>query len=118
MAHPLGSHFSIPHGVICGLLLPYTMEYNPPYATEKYAEVHRLMGGAPGEDTDAAARAAVEGVRALLGRIGIPARLGDFGVREEHLPQIIAESLPSGSLQHNPRPLAADDVRAILTAAL
>lgn len=118
MAHPLGSHFSIPHGVICGLLLPYTMEYNLPYATEKYAEVHRMMGGAPGEDTDAAARAAVEGVRALLGRIGIPARLGDFGVREEHLPQIIAESLPSGSLQHNPRPLAADDVRAILTAAL
>ncbi|NLD74953.1 MAG: iron-containing alcohol dehydrogenase, partial [Chloroflexi bacterium] len=118
MAHPLGSHFSIPHGVICGLLLPYTMEYNLAYAGKKYAEVYRLMGGAASGEADADARAAVEGVRGLLGRIGIPTRLRDYGVGEEHLPQIIDESLPSGSLQHNPRPLAAEDVRAILEAAL
>jgi len=118
MAHPLGSHFSIPHGVICGLLLPYTMEYNLAYAGMKYAEVYRLMGGAASRETETDARAAVEGVRGLLGRIGIPSHLRDYGVGEEHLPQIIEESLPSGSLQHNPRPLAAEDVRAILEAAL
>ncbi len=119
MAHPLGSHFSIPHGVICGLLLPYTMAYNLPSAVAKYAEVGRLMGArGTFASSEAEARAAVEAVRALLGRIGIPEHLRGFGVTPDHFDQIIAESLPSGSLQHNPRPLAAADVRAILEAAL
>jgi alcohol dehydrogenase class IV len=119
MAHPLGSHFNIPHGVICGLLLPYTMAYNLDYATAKYAHVAKLLG----EDTaglapaQAAARA-VERVRALMAEIGIPLHLREFGVRADDFEVIIAESLPSGSLQHNPRPLAAEDVHHILEAAL
>jgi alcohol dehydrogenase class IV len=119
MAHPLGSHFGIPHGVVCGLLLPYTMAYNLEYATAKYARVAAAMGvAAPGMDEATAARAAVDAVRDLLCRIRIPAHLGAFGVTEEAFDGIIAESLPSGSLQHNPRPLAAEDVRRILEAAL
>lgn len=118
MAHPLGSHFDIPHGVICGLLLPYTMAYNLDYATAKYAHVAALLG----EDTSGLAEAqaaarAVERVRALVAEIGIPLHLREFGVRPDDFEMIIAESLPSGSLQHNPRPLAADDVRHILEAA-
>ncbi len=119
MAHPLGSHFSIPHGVICGLLLPYTMAYNLPSTVAKYAEVGRLMGArGTFASAEAEARAAVEAVRALLSRIGIPEHLRGFGVTPDRFDQIIAESLPSGSLKHNPRPLAAADVRAILEAAL
>jgi len=119
MAHPLGSHYGIPHGVVCGLLLPYTMEYNLDWATAKYAEVGRLLGAqVAAADIRMAARAAVDHVRGLLRRIGIPEHLREFSVAKEDLDAVIAESLPSGSLQHNPRPLAAADVRAILEAAL
>ncbi|MHB0857490.1 MAG: iron-containing alcohol dehydrogenase family protein [Anaerolineae bacterium] len=119
MAHPLGSHYGIPHGVVCGLLLPYTMAYNAPYALEKYAEVARLLGvETTGLAVAAAAEAGVMRVRDLLKGIGIPSHLRPFGVSEEGLDPIIAESLPSGSLKHNPRPLDAEDVRAILLAAL
>ena len=44
MAHPLGYRYHIPHGVVCGLLLPYTMQYNMDYATAKYARVAKLLG--------------------------------------------------------------------------
>ncbi len=119
MAHPLGAHHQIPHGITCGLLLPYTMAYNLPYAQDKYAEVARLFGedvsSLPDED---AARYAVETVRSLVERIGVPLHLSEFGVNEERLPRIIRESLPSGSLKHNPRPLGAEDVRLILMSAL
>lgn len=110
MAHPLGHRFDIPHGVICGLLLPYVMAYNLHYAQEKYVHIGQLLGY---QD----AVQGVEGVRQMLEAINIPLRLRDVGVTRESFPIIVEESLPSGSLKHNPRPLAAEDVTAILEAA-
>jgi len=119
MAHPLGSHYDIPHGVVCGLLLPYTMAYNLEYAAAKYARVAAALGiDARDMDEATAARAAVDAVRDLLRQVGIPEHLSTFGVGEDAFDAIIEESLPSGSLQHNPRPLGAEDVRRILEAAL
>jgi len=119
MAHPLGSHYRIPHGVVCGLLLPYTMAYNLPYATDKYAQVAQLLGEEVGNlDQQAAAHRAVDRVRELLTKVGVPAHLREFGVTEDGLDVIIEESLPSGSFKHNPRPLSAEDARRILMDAL
>jgi alcohol dehydrogenase class IV len=119
MAHPLGSHYAIPHGVICGLLLPHTMAYNLPATVAKYAEVAQLMGvDTAGLAPEQAAQAAVAAVRELVTSIQVPSHLRAFGVAEDALGPIIEESLTQSSLHHNPRPLAAEDVRAILTAAL
>ena len=119
MAHPLGYRYHIPHGVVCGLLLPYTMAYNVAYARKKYAHVAWLLGvDTRGMDADTAANRAVDRARELVASVGIPSRLSGFGVSEADFPAIIEGSLPSGSLKHNPRPLGAADVRAILTAAL
>ena len=119
MAHPLGCRYHIPHGVVCGLLLPYVMEYNLEYTADKYAQVARLLGvDTSGMATHRAARKAVERVRELVTAVGIPSHLAPFGVTPQDLPTIAQESLPSGSLKHNPRPLSAADIEAILTAAL
>jgi alcohol dehydrogenase class IV len=119
MAHPLGYRYRIPHGVVCGLLLPYTMDYNIDYAEAKYAQVAGFLGlDARGMDSHTAAIRAAERARELVSKVGIPAHLGEFGVKEEDLQVIAKESMPSGSLKHNPRPLAVEDVIAILTAAL
>jgi len=119
MAHPLGSHYHLPHGVVCGVLLPYTMEYNACFATEKYAVVARLMGENTHHLTpEAAAQKAIERVRELLKQVGIPVHLRELGVTEDRFDLIVKESLPSGSLKHNPRPLVAEDVRRILEMAL
>jgi len=119
MAHPLGYRHHIPHGVVCGLLLPYTMAYNLEYAADKYASVARLLGvDARGLNAAAAAERAVERVRELLVAVDIPMHLRAFGVEQDGLALIAAESMPSGSLKHNPRPLGEEDVQAILRAAL
>ena len=119
MAHPLGSHFDIPHGAVCGLLLPHTMCYNLDYAKEKYATVGHLMGlPTRAANPNDNALETVDHVQELLLRIGVPEHLSAFGVTVDDFPAIIAESLPSGSLKHNPRPLAAQDVQAILEMAL
>jgi alcohol dehydrogenase class IV len=119
MAHPLGCRYNIPHGTICALLLPYVMEYNLEYALEKYANIARLLGEeTEGMTTEQAADKSVEAVRRILDKVEIPFHLREFGVREEDFPLIIEESLPSGSLKHNPRPLGADDVRYLLEVAM
>jgi len=119
MAHPLGYRYHIPHGTICGLLLPYVMKYNLPYAVEKHARVAALLGvGTQGMTTEQAAGESVKDVQRILTALQIPQKLAPLGVNEDDFPVIIAESLPSGSLKHNPRPLGEDDVRNILRAAL
>jgi alcohol dehydrogenase class IV len=119
LAHPLGAHFHIPHGLVCGLLLPYTINYNISYAVGKYARVARLLGCdiQTMSELQLATRT-VEIVRQLLGRIGISEHLASFGVRHDDLPQIINEALPSGSTKHNVRPLDGDDLLRILVSAL
>ena len=119
IAHPLGCRYHIPHGTVCGLLLPYVMEYNLAYATEKYAKVAALLGAnVQGMTPERAALESVTAVQRIFDALSIPRKLAPFGVREEDFPGIVAESLPSGSLKHNPRPLAEEDVRTILREAL
>jgi alcohol dehydrogenase class IV len=118
MAHPLGARYQIPHGLICGLLLPYTMAYNVSYTEAKYAHIAHLLGIDTREmDVQTAALAAVKRVRELLIDIGIPQRMEPLGVRKEDFPAIVEESLASSSLKHNPRPLMHEDVEIILDAA-
>ncbi|KPL21705.1 MAG: hypothetical protein AMJ93_08995 [Anaerolineae bacterium SM23_84] len=119
LAHPLGFHYHIPHGVVCGLLLPYVMEHSLEYASEKYAEVAQLLGAdTQGMSPKEAAQQAVAAVRGLIRRIGIPDRLRVFGLQREHFPAIIAESLPSANVRNNAMPLEADDLQVILEHAL
>jgi alcohol dehydrogenase class IV len=119
LAHPLGVRYAIPHGLVCGLLLPYTMHYNLAYATRKYARVAQLLGEITNHLTpEAAAEKAVGRVRHMLRKVGIVEHLASLGVQRADFDWIIAESLPSGSLKSNPRPLAAEDVRCLLEAAL
>ena len=119
MAHPLGYRYHIPHGTICGLLLPYVMQYNLAYATVKYARVAALLGVDTRDMTEEeAARKSVDAVEGILDALAIPRRLAPLGVVADDFEAIIAESLPSGSLKHNPRPLGAEDVRQLLAEAL
>jgi len=119
MAHPLGYRYHVAHGTICGLLLPYVMDYNIEYAADKYAHIAQLLGlSAESMDTLTAAAQAAERARELVTSVGIPMHLGPLGVKQADFEAIAEESLPSGSLKHNPRPLHKADVLAILQEAL
>lgn len=119
MAHPLGYRYRIPHGVVCGLLLPYVMAYNADYAVGKYARVAELLGvDTRGRSEREMAQHAAEKVRELMREVGVPLHLRPFGVSQADWPAIIAESLTSSSLRHNPRPFQEADVQAILEQAM
>ena len=119
LAHPLGYHYHIPHGVVCGLLLPYVMEYSLEYVPDRYAQVAHLLGlDTRGATLREAAQQAAAAARETTRKVGIPDRLCTFGVKHEDLPKLIQESLPSANLKSNPKPLGAEDLQVILERAL
>ncbi len=87
MAHPLGAIFDIPHGVANALLLPVIMEFNAPAALSKYVDIAKAMNVyKDGMSREEAAKAAVEAVKALSVKVGIPQHLSELGIKEEDLP--------------------------------
>jgi alcohol dehydrogenase class IV len=119
MAHPLGVMFGIPHGAVCGLLLPYVMEYNLEHSLSKYAQVAKILGAdADGLSTRGAALKALEAVRRMLEEIKLPLHLKDFGVTPDKFPEVVKETMPSGSTKNNPRKVTEDEVHALLQKAM
>lgn len=118
MAHPAGAFYDIPHGVANALLLPYVMQYNMESSLVKFGDVARAMGvDTAGMDTRQAAQAAVDAVRALAVRVGIPQRLSSLGVREEDLPRLAASALADVCTPGNPRDTSAEEILALYREA-
>ena len=119
VAHPLGYRYHIPHGVLCGLLLPHVMQYSLEYAVKKYGLVAQLLGSdTRGLTPLEAAQQATAVVRGLMISIGIPQHLRTFGVEAKELPELVTGAWPSANRKNNPRPLEAVDLQAILERAL
>jgi len=95
------------------------MDYSLQFAPEKYAQVADLLGLQVSDlHPEEAALLASSAVRRILRAISIPDGLSGFGVQPDGLSDIIAEASGSGNAKSNPKPLAAEDLRAILETAL
>lgn len=109
MAHPLGAIFDIPHGVANALLLPSVMAFNAPAALEKYVSIAKAMEVyQPGMSEQDAAQAAVDAVKALAVRVGIPQHLSELGVQEEDLKRLSQAAFADVCTPGNPREVSEE----------
>lgn len=119
MAHPLGSLFDVPHGVANALLLPTIMEFNLPSSVKKYGEIARAMGvDTNGMTDEQAAQAAVDAVRALAIKVGIPQHLSEIGISEKDIPALADQALSDVCTPGNPREVTLDDIMALYRKVL
>jgi alcohol dehydrogenase class IV len=121
-AGPIGGSFPAPHGAICAALLPHVMAANlralrqrapGSSALSRYGEVARLLTGNGG----AAADAGADWVGKLVADLQIPP-LGKYGVREEHVADLVAKGAAASSMKANPIALTAEELAATLRQAL
>lgn len=119
MAHPMGSLFDVPHGVANALLLPTIMEFNMPACLDKYPEIARAMGvDTTGMTREEASQAAVDAVKALAVKVGIPQHLSDLGITESDIPQLAAQALADVCTPGNPRDVSLADIEALYRKVL
>ena len=82
IAEALGPRWKVPHGVACGVVLPYILQFNLPACVEKLAYVSRqvlgddVIGLSPRE----AANIFVYGVKELLEDLELPTNLKQIGI--------------------------------------
>jgi alcohol dehydrogenase class IV len=115
--YPIGTLTHTAHGLGVACMLPYVMTYNRSHASAELAAIGRALG-ATATDEAALADAAIERVRSLFERIGIPVTLKLLGLEEAKLGWTGEQALTIGRLiDNNPRPLDAAAMERLLGAA-
>lgn len=118
MAHPLGAYYDIPHGVANALLLPIIMKYNATSCIDKYGEIAKAMGvNTVGLSKIEAAHAAVDAVKALAIKVGIPERLRNLNVQEEDLEKLANSAFNDICTPGNPRDVSEKDILGLYKKA-
>ena len=112
LAHPMSALLDTHHGLANAVNLPYGLAFNASCAAEKFVRMAQVL---PIAQKDAAG--VIEWVRELNQQIGIPAKLREVGVREEHLETLAQLALEDFAHPNNPQPVSLDDFRKLYAAA-
>lgn len=119
MAHPLGAIFDIPHGVANALLLPIIMEFNAPAALDKYVDIAKAMNVyQTGMTKEEAAKVAVDAVKALSIKVGIPQHLTELGIKESDLEKLANSAIADVCTPGNPREVTKEIILDLYKKAL
>jgi len=121
-AGPIGGMFPAPHGAVCAVLLPQVMAMNiralrqrnaDGIALRRYDEVARLLTGNPQARADDGVKWAGE----LVQDLQIP-RLATYGIRREHMGDIVEKSMRASSMKANPIVLTSEELTETLLKAV
>jgi alcohol dehydrogenase class IV len=120
-AAPLGGILDAPHGVICGILLPYVIKTNikalqerDPYSPiltkyEKIAKFATNKEKATPEDL-------ISWIEELYGKLNMPG-FSEINLKEEQIEELIATAKKSNSMKGNPIELTDEELRGIIKDA-
>jgi len=111
-AHALGTVNDMHHGLANGIMIDHVMRFNLDAAEKKLAELARVCGAG------STAQSFVDWLTGLKARIGIPAKLGERGVKKEHIAKLVEIAVADTCHQTNPRPVSAADFERIFGAAI
>jgi alcohol dehydrogenase class IV len=122
-AGPIGGMFpDAPHGAICAALLPHVMRANihalrrhdeKGRTLERYDRIAKICTG----DGQATADMGVDWVRRLIGELQIP-RLGNYGIKPEHVSELAGKAAQASSMKANPIALTSEELAETLRQAL
>ncbi|WP_304943733.1 iron-containing alcohol dehydrogenase [Vallitalea guaymasensis] len=120
-ASSVGGYADIPHGVLCGTLLPEAVKLNIKLLQEqqdeiylkKYAKVGAILTGSDEKDIDTSCKELVNILEYWINELKIP-RLKEFGITEQDLDCIVKAT----NNKNNPVNLSNEQMKSILLSRL
>ena len=113
LAHPLSSLLDTHHGLANAVNLPYGMEFNIAGFEHKFRKIARTL-----ELKEETGKAVVEYLFDLNSEINIPHKLGDVGIRQEHIETLADLAIEDFAHPNNPKPVTKEDFRNLYSRAL
>jgi alcohol dehydrogenase class IV len=113
LAHPLSSLLDTHHGLANAVNIPYGMEFNIEGFEPKFRRIARTLD-LKRETGDAV----VSYLFDLNSRIGIPHKLRDIGVKNEHIETLSDLAVADFAHPNNPKPVSREDFRKLYLKAL
>jgi alcohol dehydrogenase class IV len=120
-AGPMGGMIDVPHGVVCGILLPYVIKTNIKALEErkptsevfkKYEKVARIVT----KNEKAKPRDLIRWTDELYEKLNMP-HLSEVDLKEEQIEELVEKSKISNSMQGNPIVLTDEELRRIIKNA-
>jgi alcohol dehydrogenase len=117
IGHAIGARGRLPHGTALATILPEVLAFDIQIRSRELALVAVALGvAAPGDPPADAARAAVDGVLALLRTVNQRRTLRELGIDDAMVPVIVRDALDDPAIANTPRMPSADEATAILAA--
>jgi alcohol dehydrogenase len=119
-ANPLTAHFDVVHGAAVGLMLPHVVRFNAADFDVRLA--YAELASAPeiacvSDGPEQAVEALIGRLEALLNLARVPKSTAEAGVDPKLLPVMAEEASRQWTANFNPRPIGADDFRALYQEA-
>ncbi|MEN9949583.1 MAG: hypothetical protein RLY85_335 [Bacteroidota bacterium] len=112
LAHPLSSLLDTHHGLANAVNLPYGMAFNIAGCEGKFRRIARTL-----DLQDETGVGVVQYLHELNAKVGIPSRLREIGVKEEHLDPLSDLALADFAHPNNPKPVTRADFRTLYQQA-
>ena len=113
LAHPLSSLLDTHHGLANAVNLPYGMGFNLAGMNDAFTNMARAM-----ELEKPSGEALVDYLFELNKKIGLPEKLREIGVKEEHLEELSDLALADFCHLNNPKPVTRADFAQLYKEAL
>ncbi len=120
-AGPLGGMIGAPHGVVCGILLPYVIKANIKALEErkptsevfkKYEKVAKIVT----KNDNAKPKDLIQWSDELYGKLNMP-HLSEVDLKEEQIEELVGKATISNSMKGNPIVLTDEELKGIIKDA-
>lgn len=113
LAHPLSSLLDTHHGLANAVNLPYGMEFNIEGSEDKFKRIAKTLN-----IIEENGESVVKYLFDLNRKVGIPHKLRDIGVKQEHIETLSDLALADFAHPNNPKPVSRENFKSLYNKAL
>jgi alcohol dehydrogenase class IV len=107
LCHVLGGTAGVPHGIANSIILPHAIRFNADVTAPQLLPAAETMGvSVNGSNPKEAIEALAQTIHELVGRMNLPQRLRDAGVRQSDLQGLARLAFQNRTVQNNPKPIS------------